>query len=69
MPNDADFKKRIASEAKAAMPIRNDNLDCKDCVYKYDDSEIPGNTSKCEIYDNKPNAILLGGKCNYKEEE
>ena len=69
MPNDADFKKRIESEAKAAMPIRNDNLDCKDCIYKYDDSEIPGNTSKCEIYDNKPSVILLGGKCNYREEE
>lgn len=69
MPNDADFKKRIESEAKATMPIRNDDLVCKDCIYKYDDSERPGNTSKCEVYDDKPNDILGGGNCKYKEVE
>lgn len=69
MPNNADFKKRIESEAKAAMPIRNDNLVCKDCIYKYDDSEKPGNTSKCEVYDDKPNGVLGGGNCKYKEAE
>lgn len=68
MADNAEFKERIESEAKAAMPIRNENLVCKDCILKFDDSEIPGNTSKCEVYDSKPNEVLLGEKCMYHTE-
>lgn len=69
MPNNAEFKKRIESEAKAAIPIRNNNLVCKDCALKFDDSEIPGNTSKCEVYDSKPNNVLLGENCKFYTKE
>ena len=65
MPSVKDFKERIESEAKAAMPIRNKDLICKDCILRFDDSEIPGNTSKCEVYNFKPNEVITKGKCLY----
>lgn len=56
---------RILSEQKAAKRITNDDLKCKDCIFKLDDSKILGNTSRCEIYPNgKPNKVLLGGDCH-----
>lgn len=58
------FGDRIASEAKAAMPIKNENLVCKDCIYKFDDKEIAGNTSKCKMFNEvKPTAVLNGKEC------
>lgn len=65
MPNNAEFKDRIESEARAARPIRNSDLVCKNCIFKIDDSEIPGNTSKCEVYKSKPNKVLNGENCFY----
>lgn len=43
--------------------IKNKNLICKDCMYKYDDFELPCNTSKCEVFDIKPFKVLDGGDC------
>ena len=43
--------------------IKNKDLICKDCIKKYDDTELPCNTSKCEAFDVKPDEVLDGGDC------
>lgn len=43
--------------------IKNDDLVCKDCRKKYDDTSMPCNTSKCEAFNVKPNEVLDGGDC------
>ena len=43
--------------------ITNEDLVCKGCRNKFDDTNIPANTSKCEKYDLKPDEVLDGGKC------
>jgi hypothetical protein len=65
MSKDSEFEKRIKSEQKATRPIRNSDLICKDCILRFDDSEILGNTSKCEMYDSKPNEIINGNGCPF----
>lgn len=45
------------------VQIKNENLVCKKCRNKFDDTNIPANTSKCEKYDLKPDEVLDGGKC------
>lgn len=61
---------RIESEMLSTVPIRNKNLECRDCVYKFDDSVILAYTSKCAKYVKmKPKKVLYGGKCEeYKKE-
>ena len=49
--------------------ITNEDLVCKDCKKKYDDTLMPCNTSKCEVFDMKPNEVLDGGDCNEYENE
>ena len=45
--------------------ITNDDLVCKDCAFRLDDSEIYGNTSRCEVFpDIKPGKVINGGKCD-----
>lgn len=69
MANDNNLKKRIVSEQKCMKRITNDELACKTCAYKYDDTIKLGNTSTCEMYDVKPDKVLLGGDCDkYKKE-
>lgn len=43
--------------------VTNKDLICKDCIKKYDDTELPCNTSKCEAFDVKPDEVLDGGDC------
>lgn len=52
---------RIKSEQQAMKPIKNADIICKDCVYAYDDTKIPGNISHCEMYKDKwkPNDIIF----------
>ena len=40
--------------------IRNADLVCTDCLYKYDDT----NVSKCEMYEEKPSTVIDGGNCD-----
>jgi len=50
--------------------ISNQDLVCQDCLYRYDDTKIPGNTSKCEVYEDvKPSEILDGGQCDWYDKE
>lgn len=48
---------RMESEARAFKRITNNDLVCKDCLYKLDDSKILGNTSFC----NQIAARFFGG--------
>lgn len=50
--------------------ITNQDLVCRDCLYRYDDSVIWGNTSKCEMYETvKPSTVIDGGKCELYDKE
>ena len=44
--------------------IRNADLVCTDCLYKYDDTNMPCNVSKCEMYEEKPSTVIDGGNCD-----
>lgn len=63
------LRDRIESEARACRRITNNDLVCKDCIYRLDDSVILGNTSRCKKYSWKPNKVSVGGECDeYKLE-
>lgn len=50
--------------------ISNQDLVCRDCLYRYDDRVIWGNTSKCEMYETvKPSTVIDGGKCELYDKE
>lgn len=54
----------MRSEQLCMRRITNDDLVCKDCMYRFDDSQKLGNTSKCEMFEEcKPHAVLLGHDC------
>lgn len=70
MAKSNNLKKRIVSEQQCMRRLTNDDLVCKTCTHKYDDSVKLGNTSICEMYDVKPGEVLLGGDCDeYSKEE
>ena len=62
---DEKFKK---DELKFEV-IKNENLICKDCRKRYDDTDLPCNTSKCQAFDIKPDEVLDGGDCIEYESE
>lgn len=62
---DKKFKK---DEVKFDL-ITNDDLVCKDCKSKYEDKNMPCNTSKCKKFEIKPDEVLDGGKCNEYEKD
>lgn len=47
--------------------VTNTDMVCIDCSYRYEDSEISKNTSTCEMYETKPDSVLLGGECELYE--
>lgn len=63
------LEKRMEAEALRGKRITNNDLQCKDCKHRRDDSIIEGNTSRCDIYPvSKPTQVLNGkGKCTYHE--
>lgn len=75
---ESKFEDRMESENKCHQRIVNANLTCRDCVYAYDDTHPEKNytmengiqyapTSMCEMYNVKPNKVLLGGECDKKK--
>lgn len=60
---DEKFKK----DKLKVTQIKNENLVCEDCRKKYDDTNMPCNTSKCEAFDVKPDKVLDGGDCEEYE--
>ena len=50
--------------------IKNEDLICKNCKKRYDDTNMPCNTSKCEAFNMKPIEVFDGGDCiEYENEE
>lgn len=64
-----DLDKKFKKDELVLDRLFNDQLTCRDCKFKYNDEELPCNTSKCEIFKQKPNEVLSGGECNEKIEE
>lgn len=60
----AEMEKRIKSE-QTIRRITNDNLICKNCLLRMDDTVIFGNTSRCEQFPAKPVEVLIGGGCEF----
>lgn len=55
---------RRESESKTAVGYHNSAMVCKDCLYRYDDTYLLGNSTKCEMYSTiKPIDVIRGGKC------
>ena len=62
-PLDEKFK----NDKLKFVQIKNEDLVCKSCRKKYDDTNMPCNTSKCEAFDMKPDKVLDGGDCDEYE--
>ena len=62
-----ELEKRIKSEQQCMKRITNNDLVCRDCTNRFDDSEREGNTSFCAAYPRrfKPNEVINGGDCRY----
>lgn len=60
MPINEKFKK---DKLKFDL-ITNEDLVCKTCTQKYDDTNMPCNTSKCKVFSVKPGKVLDGGDCD-----
>lgn len=66
--HDTGMEKRIKSE-QTMRRITNDDLICKNCLLRMDDTVVFGNTSRCERYSVKPVEVLIGGGCSYFSKE
>lgn len=69
MANKNTLDEKFKKDKLQFVQIKNENLVCKDCRKKYDDTDMPCNTSKCEAYIIKPDTVLDGGDCNEYEKE
>ena len=70
MTNKNTLDEKFKKDKLTFTQIKNENLVCKDCRNKYDDTDMPCNTSKCEIFEIKPDEVLDGGDCDeYSKEE
>lgn len=49
--------------------IKNKDLVCVDCGKRYDDTNTPRNTSRCEAFNVKPGKVLDGDLCDEYSEE
>lgn len=67
--NKKELWERIKSEQMAIRRITNEDLKCKDCVRRFDDTEIYSNTSKCLAFKLKPSKVLGGGDCSKYSKE
>lgn len=66
MAEKSELEKRLESESKGFKRITNNDLQCKDCKFKRDDSYIFGNVSRCDVFPvHKPSEVLRGEKCKY----
>jgi hypothetical protein len=65
-PLDEKFK----NDNMKVEPVKNKDLICSDCKKKYDDTDLPCNTSQCEAFAVKPDEVFDGGDCiEYEKEE
>ncbi len=61
--------RKFRNDTLKFKPIKNKNLVCKDCKKRYDDTDLPCNTSKCEAFKMKPYEVLDGKDCIEYEKE
>ena len=54
---------KFGNDELKMVRIKNEDLVCKRCKSKFDDTSVPANTSKCEKFDLKPDRVLDGGRC------
>lgn len=69
MPKKPAIAKKFEKDELVFSRIKNEDLVCIDCENRYDDTEIPGNTSKCKVYKVKPGNVLDGDVCDEYSEE
>lgn len=50
-------KAKLNEELKVDR-VTNNDLVCNDCVFCLDDTEVYSNTSKCKIFNLKPNHVF-----------
>ncbi len=68
-------EKRLRSEQESFTTIMNKDLQCKDCMFRWDDSENYLLTKCCDVYNVdgeeqvKPDGIYVGKPCEYYEPE
>lgn len=58
-PSPDEFRKRIESEGQSTATVGNEDMTCADCT-----NAIPGNTTRCKVYDDKPNGVYYNKPCN-----
>lgn len=64
------LSKKFKEDELVFERIRNKDLICIDCKYRYNDDGLFGNVSRCEIFQQKPNEVLRGGMCiEYEKDE
>lgn len=54
-------KNKIENDNVKFEEVTCDSMDCKNCKFKTEE------TSSCELYDVKPDRVLLGKDCKMKE--
>lgn len=59
----------IYEEGDVLHGLSNDEMMCKDCTHRLDDSVMRGNVSKCERFNMKPIHVFFGGNCLEYEKE
>ena len=64
-PLNEKFKKDKLSFAR----ITNKDLVCRDCLSRFNDEDLPCNTSKCAVFEIKPSEVLNGEDCDFYENE
>ena len=61
-----EYKSKIEADDLQFHRITNADLVCRDCKFRFDDSVIFGNTSRCLVYTpQKPGSVLVGKSCPY----
>ena len=63
--------KKEKDDVLAFNRVSNKNMLCKDCIFRFNDSEKWGNSSKCKQFEFKPLDILFGGTdcASYRKED
>ena len=69
MGNKNSLDEKFKKDKLKFKQIKNEDLVCKDCRKKYDDTNMPCNTSKCEAFDIKPSEVIDGGNCGEYEKK
>lgn len=67
--NKNKLDKKFKQDELLLERLTNDQLTCRDCKLRYNDDELPYNTSRCEIFRIKPDEVLSGGECDEKIRE